>query len=138
MVGLSGWSSQWRNMVGQRHWRRCISCVIPCTSVGVLESQSAFAGIRYPFGGGCFRDGDHDMAVSAFLLVPPPPGWLKINVDGSLLPSRLAGLCAVIRTEVGRVVTAASFSWVHWDPGQVELEVVRAIRRLVQPELLDV
>ncbi|KAK8935604.1 hypothetical protein KSP39_PZI013846 [Platanthera zijinensis] len=68
---------------------------------------------------------------------PPPPGWIKINVDGSLQTSRQAGLGIVMRNEVGLVLMVAGFAWQHWDPGRVEFEPVCSIRRIVQPTLLN-
>ncbi|KAK8970008.1 hypothetical protein KSP40_PGU022217 [Platanthera guangdongensis] len=76
-------------------------------------------------------------AGSLFLLVPPPPGWIKVNVDGSLLPSRRVGLSIVVCSEDGAVLVAAGFAWLHWDPCRVEIEAVVAIRRIVSPALLE-
>ncbi|KAK8959709.1 hypothetical protein KSP40_PGU003446 [Platanthera guangdongensis] len=70
-------------------------------------------------------------------LCPPPPGWIKINVDGSLLPLRCDGLGIVIRSEVGEVLRAGGFGWQHWDPGRDELEVVLAICRVLLPSLFE-
>ncbi|KAK8956009.1 hypothetical protein KSP40_PGU005355 [Platanthera guangdongensis] len=67
---------------------------------------------------------------------PPPPGWIKVNVDGSLLPSRSAGLGIVVRSEAGAVLMAAGFAWQHWDPGRIELEAIVAIRCVVSQALL--
>ncbi|KAK8941882.1 hypothetical protein KSP40_PGU016062 [Platanthera guangdongensis] len=58
------------------------------------------------------------------LWCPPPPGWIKVNVDGSLLLSGSAGLGVVARSDDGRVLIAAGFAWHHWDPGRVELEAI--------------
>ncbi|KAK8958120.1 hypothetical protein KSP40_PGU017523 [Platanthera guangdongensis] len=58
-------------------------------------------------------------------------------MDGSLLPSRCAGLGIVIRSEAGAVLRAAGFAWRHWDPGRVELEAVLAIRWVLLPALLE-
>ncbi|KAK8942134.1 hypothetical protein KSP40_PGU017579 [Platanthera guangdongensis] len=32
---------------------------------------------------------------------PPPPGWIKVSVDGSLLPSRCSGLGIVVGERIG-------------------------------------
>ncbi|KAK8951217.1 hypothetical protein KSP39_PZI003094 [Platanthera zijinensis] len=44
---------------------------------------------------------------SSTLWCPPPPGWLKINIDDALLPSRQAGVGIVARDSFGTVLFAA-------------------------------
>ncbi|KAK8963751.1 hypothetical protein KSP40_PGU000430 [Platanthera guangdongensis] len=57
--------------------------------------------------------------------------------DGSLQPSRCAGLGIVVCSEAGTMLVAAGFACLHWDPGLVELEAVLAIRRVVLPTLFE-
>ncbi|KAK8962047.1 hypothetical protein KSP40_PGU016023 [Platanthera guangdongensis] len=69
---------------------------------------------------------------------PPPPGWIKFNVDGSLSPSGLAGLGMVACDDRGALIFDAGFPLLHWDPGGVELAAVLALRNLIPPSLYGV
>lgn len=46
------------------------------------------------------------MSYSVHILSLPPPGWLKVNADGTLLPSNKVDIGALIRDDKGDVVVA--------------------------------
>ncbi|KAK8934502.1 hypothetical protein KSP39_PZI014303 [Platanthera zijinensis] len=68
---------------------------------------------------------------------PPPPDWIKSNVDGAVLPNNCAGIGVVVRDHHGAVQLAAGSGFAHWDPGQIELEALRSLHRLLSPAMLE-
>ncbi|KAK8918667.1 hypothetical protein KSP39_PZI021459 [Platanthera zijinensis] len=74
---------------------------------------------------------------SSTLWCPPPPGWLKINIDGALLPSRQAGVGIVARDSSGTVLFAAGRSLLQWDPGRMEMAALAAIRDYLTVDCFD-
>ncbi|KAI0508042.1 hypothetical protein KFK09_014176 [Dendrobium nobile] len=61
---------------------------------------------------------------------PPPPGWIKLNVDASLLKSYKAGAGGVIRDCKGRFILIYGHSCIHWDISQLELLAVQILREI--------
>ncbi|KAI0513486.1 hypothetical protein KFK09_009510 [Dendrobium nobile] len=59
---------------------------------------------------------------------PPPPNWIKANVDASLTSSYKAGIAAVFRDNKGRFLYAYGKSFTHWDIGQLELLAINSIK----------
>ncbi|XP_020704050.1 uncharacterized protein LOC110115218 [Dendrobium catenatum] len=55
---------------------------------------------------------------------PPPTGWIKLNVDASILSNNVAGFGGVIRDEKGRFLLAFGINIMHWDIAQIELMVI--------------
>ncbi|KAK8956307.1 hypothetical protein KSP40_PGU020698 [Platanthera guangdongensis] len=98
----------------------------------VMENPALFDQGRTP---GCWSTSRPSGHFRSFSWCPP--GWIKVNLDGSLLPSRCEGLGIVVRSEGGQVLMAEGFAWQHWDPGRVELEAILAIRWVVLPTLLE-
>ncbi|KAK8948839.1 hypothetical protein KSP39_PZI006033 [Platanthera zijinensis] len=68
---------------------------------------------------------------------PPPPEWIKINVDGALLTNNGAGIGLTARDRHGPLVLAAGSGIMHWDPGQVELGALLSLRRFLTPAMLE-
>ncbi|KAL0906295.1 hypothetical protein M5K25_024778 [Dendrobium thyrsiflorum] len=58
---------------------------------------------------------------------PPPPDWIKVNVDASLLPSYKAGIAGVFRDHKGRFLLAFGHRCVHWDISWLELLAIKSI-----------
>ncbi|XP_020673918.1 uncharacterized protein LOC110093386 [Dendrobium catenatum] len=52
---------------------------------------------------------------------PPPPYWIKVNIDASIHNSYKAGLGGVCRDYRGKFLLAFGKNCVHWDSGQMEL-----------------
>ncbi|KAH0455005.1 hypothetical protein IEQ34_016929 [Dendrobium chrysotoxum] len=71
------------------------------------------------------------------LWYPPPPNWLKINIDGSLHNSYIAGVGGVIRDWKGRFLMAFGCGYVQWDIAQVELLAFRSLRRFLKKWMLE-
>ncbi|XP_020675420.1 uncharacterized protein LOC110094514, partial [Dendrobium catenatum] len=46
---------------------------------------------------------------------PPPPGWIKVNIDASVLPNNKAGIGGVFRDCKGCGLAAFAFQCLHWD-----------------------
>ncbi|XP_028554179.1 uncharacterized protein LOC114580518 [Dendrobium catenatum] len=59
---------------------------------------------------------------------PPPPKWMKVNVDASLIFSYKAGIAAVFRDSKGRFLFAYGKSLIHWDIAQLELMAINSIK----------
>lgn len=62
----------------------------------------------------------------------PPPGWVKVNVDGCVHPSNLAGIGAVIHNDKGDFISAMSLSTKHWDSTSVELKAMTSFTHIIQ------
>ncbi|KAL0912933.1 hypothetical protein M5K25_016355 [Dendrobium thyrsiflorum] len=58
---------------------------------------------------------------------PPPPEWIKVNVDVCLLPTYKASIGGVCRDLKGRFLLAFGFSALHWDIFQLELLGVQSL-----------
>ncbi|XP_020702481.1 uncharacterized protein LOC110114070 [Dendrobium catenatum] len=55
---------------------------------------------------------------------PPPTGWIKLNVDASILSNNVAGFGGVIRDEKGIFLLAFGINIMHWDIAQIELMAI--------------
>ncbi|KAK8958781.1 hypothetical protein KSP40_PGU021424 [Platanthera guangdongensis] len=86
--------------------------------------------------------GNHPALPAVFYpVVPPPPpprpGWLKINIDGALFPSRHAGVGIVARDSSSTVLFAVGRLLSQWDPGRTEMEVLAGIRDYLTVDCFD-
>ncbi|KAI0493884.1 hypothetical protein KFK09_024010 [Dendrobium nobile] len=63
---------------------------------------------------------------------PPPPNWIKANVDASLSSSYKAGIAAVFRDNKGRFLYAYGKSLIHWDIGQLESLAIKSIKEEIK------
>ncbi|PKU66600.1 hypothetical protein MA16_Dca021913 [Dendrobium catenatum] len=63
---------------------------------------------------------------------PPPPGWIKINIDAALHCSYNAGIGGILRDHRGRMLLAYRFSLVQWDIGKLEWLAVRSIGNIIE------
>ncbi|KAH0460922.1 hypothetical protein IEQ34_008497 [Dendrobium chrysotoxum] len=61
---------------------------------------------------------------------PPPPEWIKVNIDASLLRSNRAGIGGVFRDHKGMFLLVFGFMGLHWDVAQVELIAILSLERL--------
>lgn len=70
---------------------------------------------------------------------PPPPGWIKINinVDGALSSSGVAGTGAILRDEQGNSIVAMGHNFEHWDIARVELQALIAIQQIIEPWMYE-
>lgn len=69
---------------------------------------------------------------------PPPPGWLKANVDGTLLQSHTAGIGVTIRDCTGKLMLAAGRQFLHWDSSQVELQAIIFVGHIMEAWMYEV
>ncbi|XP_028556655.1 uncharacterized protein LOC114581195 [Dendrobium catenatum] len=63
---------------------------------------------------------------------PPPPDWIKINVDNSLLSNYNAGIGAVGRDHLGRFIFAKGIKCTHWDIALLELEGILSLHGIIK------
>ncbi|KAI0492026.1 hypothetical protein KFK09_026291 [Dendrobium nobile] len=63
---------------------------------------------------------------------PPPPDWIKINVDASLLPSYKTGIGAVWPDHQGRFLFAFGKKGVHWDIARLELVAIFSLLGIIK------
>ncbi|XP_028555486.1 uncharacterized protein LOC110110911 [Dendrobium catenatum] len=68
---------------------------------------------------------------------PPLPGWIKVNIDASLLPSNKAGIGGIFRDNKGRMLISFRFLVIHWDIGFLELLAFRLLRDVMKEEMMD-
>ncbi|XP_020688077.1 uncharacterized protein LOC110103627 [Dendrobium catenatum] len=68
---------------------------------------------------------------------PPPPGWIKVNIDASLLSSNEVGIGGIFRDHKGRMLLSFGFSVVNWDIGFLELLAFRSLARVIKDWMLD-
>ncbi|XP_020681385.1 uncharacterized protein LOC110098797 [Dendrobium catenatum] len=69
---------------------------------------------------------------------PPPPGWIKVNIDASVPPNNKAGIGVVFRDCKGHGLVAFGFQCLHWDCSQMELFAILALRDYIQDWMLEV
>ncbi|KAL0912002.1 hypothetical protein M5K25_017943 [Dendrobium thyrsiflorum] len=63
---------------------------------------------------------------------PPPPGWVKANVDATLTSSNKADIGGVFRDSKGRFLYAFGSGCLHWDGAQVEVLSVLALKNFIE------
>ncbi|PKU85645.1 Putative ribonuclease H protein [Dendrobium catenatum] len=68
---------------------------------------------------------------------PPPPGWIKINVDAALKSNNMAGVGGVVRDDKGRFLLAFGADFVHWDISQVELMAIFFLKNIVKDWMFE-
>ncbi|XP_020687312.1 uncharacterized protein LOC110103088 [Dendrobium catenatum] len=68
---------------------------------------------------------------------PPPPGWIKINVDASLLRNNVAGFGGVARDDKGRFLIAFGAKLMHWDIAQMELMAVLYLKNIIRDWMIE-
>ncbi|KAI0519708.1 hypothetical protein KFK09_007167 [Dendrobium nobile] len=112
---------------------------------GNEESCSFLAANALEYAFGSFRDNpvwdnweaNQHLVLGTTAWLPPPPGWIKCNVDASLSSNYVAGIGGVFRDDKGRFYGAFGFSINHWDIAQVEVLSILSLRKYVQDWMLD-
>ncbi|KAL0917892.1 hypothetical protein M5K25_012995 [Dendrobium thyrsiflorum] len=101
------------------------SCFIASTAVSLASILTKLN----PFSGhwGAFQ---RQLSTSSWH--PPPPGWIKVNVDATIRRSNVAGVGGVIRDHKGRFLCSFGYNCVHWDSGYMELVAFRSIKRVIK------
>ncbi|KAL0915604.1 hypothetical protein M5K25_016033 [Dendrobium thyrsiflorum] len=69
--------------------------------------------------------------------LPPPPDWIKVNVDASLLTSYEATVGGVFRDCKGRFLLAFSFKGLHWDVSRLEFLAIKSLGLILQDWMLE-
>ncbi|XP_020683598.1 uncharacterized protein LOC110100437 [Dendrobium catenatum] len=69
---------------------------------------------------------------------PPPPEWVKINLNSSLKGYYEAGTGGIVRDSKGRFVLAFGLGKVHWDIAQLDLLAFSSLKEVLQGRLQDV
>ncbi|PKU80193.1 Putative ribonuclease H protein [Dendrobium catenatum] len=68
---------------------------------------------------------------------PPPPRWIKINVDGALKKNYRAGVGGVARDDKGRFLIAFGNTLQQWDAAQTELCAVLFLKNVVKDWMFE-
>ncbi|KAL0906170.1 hypothetical protein M5K25_024641 [Dendrobium thyrsiflorum] len=68
---------------------------------------------------------------------PPPPEWIKLNIDASLVSNYIGGIGGVFRDHRGRFLYAWGVNCLHWDAAQLELFSIISIRNFVQDWMFE-
>ncbi|KAL0907730.1 hypothetical protein M5K25_022162 [Dendrobium thyrsiflorum] len=68
---------------------------------------------------------------------PPPPEWIKVNVDVCLKPMYKPSIGGVFRDHKGRFLLAFGFGRLHWDIYEVELLAVHSLSWFLQKWMLE-
>ncbi|KAI0497299.1 hypothetical protein KFK09_020522 [Dendrobium nobile] len=63
---------------------------------------------------------------------PPPPGWIKINIDASLKGNYEVGIGGIVRDCKGRFLLAFGRKKMHWDIAQLEMEAITDLKEALQ------
>ncbi|XP_020672715.1 uncharacterized protein LOC110092485 [Dendrobium catenatum] len=63
---------------------------------------------------------------------PPPPGWIKINIDASLKGNYEADIGGIVRDCKGRFLLAFGRKKMHWDIAQLEMEAITDLKEVLQ------
>ncbi|PKU74895.1 Putative ribonuclease H protein [Dendrobium catenatum] len=82
----------------------------------------------------CLGIGDDNQPVRLFNVFwrPPPPNWIKVNVDASLFSSYKAGIGGVFRDHRGRFLMAFGKKLTHWDISYLELLSILSMKEVTR------
>ncbi|XP_020677621.1 uncharacterized protein LOC110096170 [Dendrobium catenatum] len=69
--------------------------------------------------------------------LPPPLGWIKVNVDASIFLNNSTGIEGIFRDYKGRGLAAFGFHTIHWDIAQKELLAILSLRDLIKDWMLE-
>ncbi|KAI0492114.1 hypothetical protein KFK09_026379 [Dendrobium nobile] len=69
--------------------------------------------------------------------LPPPPGWIKVNVDASIFLNNSTGIGGIFRDCKGRGLAAFGFHTIHWDIVQMELLAILSLRDHIKDWMLE-
>ncbi|KAI0485886.1 hypothetical protein KFK09_029457 [Dendrobium nobile] len=70
------------------------------------------------------------MKLSRKSWYPPPSGWLRVNLDGSLANSNMTGICGVLRDNKGMFISAFGIRLIHWDCSHLDILSVSYLGKL--------
>ncbi|KAL0920015.1 hypothetical protein M5K25_009115 [Dendrobium thyrsiflorum] len=84
-----------------------------------------------------FWDANQLCKLSKFSWHPPPPRWVKANVDATVNISNKAGIGVVFRDCKGRFLFAFGRNFLHWDIAQVEVLSVQAVGDFMHNWMLE-
>ncbi|KAL0910884.1 hypothetical protein M5K25_018981 [Dendrobium thyrsiflorum] len=68
---------------------------------------------------------------------PPPPRWIKANVDATISINNKAGIGVVFRDYKGRFLYAFGRSLLHWDIAQVEVLSILAVGDIIKDWMIQ-
>ncbi|PKU83310.1 hypothetical protein MA16_Dca021013 [Dendrobium catenatum] len=61
---------------------------------------------------------------------PPPPVWIKINIDASISSNNVADFGGMERDDKGRFLIAFRANLLHWDVAQIELMAILYLKNI--------
>ncbi|XP_020692724.1 uncharacterized protein LOC110106958, partial [Dendrobium catenatum] len=68
---------------------------------------------------------------------PPPPDWIKVNIDAALHKSYKVGIGGVFRDHHGRLLLAFGNNLIHWDSAALELQAITSLKHIIKEWMLD-
>ncbi|KAH0461442.1 hypothetical protein IEQ34_009017 [Dendrobium chrysotoxum] len=77
------------------------------------------------------------LVLSFYSWHPPPPRWIKVNIDATLLQSYKASIGGVFRDRKGRFIVAFGFKCIHWDNGYLELLAICSLKKVVKEWMME-
>lgn len=122
----------WRNRNDKIHGQ-------PVASPTSLAAQ-IFAGFSYAYPTLMLEQWDTiqpSRLVTNQTWCPPPPGWLKVNIDGALQHNYRGGAGFVFRDSLGQILSCGGSAVQHWDASQVELFAISILHLGIRSEFLD-
>lgn len=123
----------WRSRNAKCHGQEFATPLVIAANVLTSLSYGSFHSSQ-----GNWGTSQPDRLSPSTLWCPPPPGWIKINIDGAVGCNREAGLGLVIRDSEGRVLLAAGHSTTHWDPGGAEMAALKVLGEFLPPSFFAV
>ncbi|KAL0907864.1 hypothetical protein M5K25_022310 [Dendrobium thyrsiflorum] len=74
----------------------------------------------------------NQLRLSNISWCPPPPRWIKANVDAAISINNKAGIGVIFRDYKGRFLYAFGRSLLHWDIAQVEVLSILAVGDIIK------
>ncbi|XP_020704707.2 uncharacterized protein LOC110115721, partial [Dendrobium catenatum] len=67
----------------------------------------------------------------------PPPEWIKVNIDATLLRSNETRIGGVFRDHKGRFLLTFGIKCTHWDNGALELLAFQNLNKVIKDWMMD-
>ncbi|XP_028549589.1 uncharacterized protein LOC114579380 [Dendrobium catenatum] len=68
---------------------------------------------------------------------PPPPEWIKVNLEVDLISYYNGGIGGIVRDSEGRFLLAFGINFTHWDSGLLELLAVYSLKKFMFDWMLE-
>ncbi|KAI0516092.1 hypothetical protein KFK09_008764 [Dendrobium nobile] len=115
----------------------CLECLQRLVGKNSLSANILCIVVYLVWKSRCKDNWDANQQLLLFPWHPPPPGWIKINVDASLKRDNMAGIGGIARDEKGRFWVAFGAHCLHWDISQLELLAVFYLKNVVKEWMFE-